>query len=58
VVGTQVPAGTNLVVSSEKTPLGSQAPAPRWKKPLIYGAIGVGVLGAGYGIWRWRKGKK
>lgn len=58
VVGEQVPTTTNLQNNLQKTPLGEfKPPWSTKKKVVVWSLVGLGALGAGYGIYRWRKAK-
>lgn len=59
VVAQNVPTGTNTRAAMQKTPLGEiKEPWSKKKKALVFGVVGLSALGAGYGIYRWRKGKR
>lgn len=54
VVGENVPTTTHQSANMQKTPLGGWS---KKKKVLVYTLVTVGALGAGYGVYRWRKGR-
>jgi len=55
VVGEEVSASTNERAALQKAPLGEWSMK---KKVAVWALVGIGALGAGWGIYRWRKGKE
>lgn len=61
VVGSQVPAGTNLMARSQRTPLGQTTTGINWKRVALYAGVGTAAIGGGWFAYKklqGRKGKK
>lgn len=55
VVAENVPTSTNEEAAVSRAPLGAWSPV---KKVVVIGGVGLALVGAGYGIYRWRKGRR
>lgn len=48
VVGSEVPAGANLMARSQRTPLGQTSGGMNWKRIALYAGVGTVAIGGGW----------